>query len=212
MSQATEQNQSLRKRIGDTQPKIAELESVKQPTEKSKDDLRGTQNDLRARLKDTEKRKGGFDERIGNFNSILEQRICPVCERPVEPEEFRTKCQHVIGERSILENEISTCEKSIAEIDLLMDGRGRYETAQSQLSILRSQVKEIAERIEQNDRTVKELNAGIKTLQVQLKDALAEVEPLQQVLQSSDGVAISERPSSKDPQGDFINHHASEVV
>jgi exonuclease SbcC len=186
MSQATEQNQSLGKRNADTQPKITELELVKQPTEKPKDELRQTQNELRARLKDAQKRKGGLDERIGNFNSILEQRICPVCERRVEPEEFHAKCQHVIAERSSLENEISTCEKSIAEIDLVIDALGRYETAQSQLSILRSQVKETIERIEQNDRTVKELDDGIKTLQVQLKEALAEVEPLQQVLRRTD--------------------------
>ncbi|MCJ7456426.1 SMC family ATPase [Candidatus Bathyarchaeota archaeon] len=186
--QTTEQSQSLKKRIDDTQPKIAELESVKQPTEKSKDELRRTQDDLKTRLRDAQKRKGGFDERIGNLNSILEQKVCPVCERPVEPEEFRTKCEHVIAERSSLDNEISTYEKSITELDLLIDGLGRYETAQSQLSILRSQIRENTGRLEQNNRTVKELNESIKTLQAQLKEALAEVEPLQEILQSTEAL------------------------
>lgn len=186
--QTTEQSQSLKKRIDDTQPKIAELESVKQPTEKSKDELRRTQDDLKTRLRDAQKRKGGFDERIGNLNSILEQKVCPVCERPVEPEEFRTKCEHVIAERSSLDNEISTYEKSITELDLLIDGLGRYETAQSQLSILRSQIRENTGRLEQNNRTVKELNESIKTLQAQLKEALSEVEPLQEILQSTEAL------------------------
>lgn len=186
--QTTEQSQSLKKRIDDTQPKIAELESVKQPTEKSKDELRRTQDDLKTRLRDAQKRKGGFDERIGNLNSILEQKVCPVCERPVEPEEFRTKCEHVIAERSSLDNEISTYEKSITDLDLLIDGLGRYETAQSQLSILRSQIRENTGRLEQNNRTVKELNESIKTLQAQLKEALAEVEPLQEILQSTEAL------------------------
>jgi exonuclease SbcC len=186
--QTTEQSQSLKKRIHDTQPKIIELESVKQPTGKSKDELRRTQNELKGRVRDAQKRRGGFDERIGNLNSILEQKVCPVCERPVEPGEFRTKCEHVIAERSSLDNEISTCEKSITEIDLLIDGLGRYETAQSQLSILRSQVRENTDRFEQNNRVVKELNESIKTLQVQLKEALAEVEPLQEVLQSAEAL------------------------
>ena len=186
--QTTEQSQSLKKRIDDTQPKIAELESVKQPTEKSKDELRRTQDDLKTRLRDAQKRKGGFDERIGNLNSILEQKVCPVCERPVEPEEFRTKCEHVMAERSSLDNEISTYEKSITELDLLIDGLGRYETAQSQLSILRSQIRENTGRLEQNNRTVKELNESIKTLQAQLKEALAEVEPLQEILQSTEAL------------------------
>jgi len=186
--QTTEQSQSLEKRIHDTQPKIIELESVKQPTGKSKDELRRTQDELKGRVRDAQKRRGGFDERIGNLNSILEQKVCPVCERPVEPGEFRTKCEHVIAERSGLDNEISTCEKSITEIDLLIDGLGRFETAQSQLSILRSQIKENTDRLEQNNRVVKELNESIKTLQVQLKDALAEVEPLQEVLQSAEAL------------------------
>jgi exonuclease SbcC len=186
--QTTEQSQSLEKRIHDTQLKIIELESVKQPTGKSKDELRRTQDELKGRVRDAQKRRGGFDERIGNLNSILEQKVCPVCERPVEPGEFRTKCEHVIAERSSLDNEISTCEKSITEIDLLIDGLGRYETAQSQLSILRSQVRENTDRFEQNNRVVKELNESIKTLEVQLKEALAEVEPLQEVLQSAEAL------------------------
>ncbi len=81
-------------------PRISELESVRQPTEKSKDELRRTQNELKIRLENVQKRKGGFDERIANLNSILQQKICPVCERPVESEEFRSKCQHVTAERS----------------------------------------------------------------------------------------------------------------
>jgi exonuclease SbcC len=186
--QTTEQSQSLKKRIDETQPKIAELESVKQPTEKSKDELRRPQDDLKARLRDAQKRRGGFDERIGNLSSILEQKVCPVCERPVEPQEFRTKCEHVMAERSSLDNEIGRYEKSITEIDLLIDGLGRYETAQSQLSLLRSQIRENTDRLEQNNRTVKELNESIKTLQAQLKDALAEVEPLQEVLQSTEAL------------------------
>lgn len=186
--QTTEQSQSLKKRIHDTQPKMIELESVKQPTGKSKDELRRTQDELKGRVRDAQKRRGGFDERIGNLNSILEQKVCPVCERPVEPGEFRTKCEHVIAERSSLDNEISTYEKSITELDLLIDGLGRYETAQSQLSILRSQITENTDRLEQNNRTVKELNESIKTLQVQLKEALAEVEPLQEVLQSAEAL------------------------
>ena len=183
-----EQSQSLKKRIDDTQPKIFELESVKQPTEKSKDDLRRTQNELRSKSKDAQKRRGGFDERIGNFNSILEQKVCPVCERPVEPEEFRVKCEHVIAERSSLDSEISTYEKSIIEIDQLVDELGRYETAQSQLSLLRSQMKENTDRIEQNNRTTNELTLEIKALEAQLKAALAEVEPLQQVLRDADAL------------------------
>jgi len=184
--QTTDQSQSLKKRIDDTQPKIAELESVKQPTEKLEHELRLAQNDLKTRSKDAQKRKGGFDERIGNFNSILDQKVCPICERPVEPEEFRTKYEHVIAERSRLDNEISTYEKSIAEIDQLIDGLGRYETAQSQLSILRSQMKENADRIEQSNRTINKFTEEIKTLQAQLKDALTEVEPLQQVLRDTE--------------------------
>ena len=183
---ATEQNQSLKKRIDETQPRMIELESVRQPTEKSKDELRRTQNELKTKLENLQKRKGGFDERIANLNSILQQKICPVCERPVEPEEFRNKCQHVTAERSSLESEVSNCEKSIAEIERLIDGLSRYETAQSQLSILRSQMKDNTDRIERSNRTVNELTEDIKVLQARLKDALSEIEPLQQVLRSND--------------------------
>ncbi len=186
--QTADQSQSIKKRIENAQATISELENVKLPTEKSKDELTRSHNELRSALKDAQKRKGGFDERIGNFNTILEQKVCPVCERPVEPEEFRTKCQHVVAERSTLDGEITTCEKSIAEIDNLLDGLRRHETAQNQLNMLRSQMKENADRLEQSTRIIQELCEGVNILEAQLKNALAEVEPLQQVVQNTEAL------------------------
>jgi exonuclease SbcC len=47
-------------------------------------------------------------------------------------------------------------------------------------------MKDNTDRIERSKRTVNELTEDIKVLQAQLKDALSEVEPLQQVLRSND--------------------------
>jgi exonuclease SbcC len=183
ISQAVEENESLRKRIKDAEPKIVDLQSVKRPTEESKEQLKQRQTDLKDRLKDAQKRKGQFDERIGNLNSIVERSTCPVCERPVEPEEFRAKCKHVMEERLPLENEVGSYEKSISEIDELLEALARYEAAQGQLVPLLSQMKETKENIERNNLNGKELSESVKALQAQLKEAQAEIQPLQQVLQ-----------------------------
>jgi exonuclease SbcC len=185
IDQAVEENESLRKRIEDAEPKIVDLQSVKRSTEESKEELKQRQSDLKAKLKDAQKRKGQFDERIGNLNSILERSTCPVCERPVEPQEFRAKCNHVMGERLALENDIGSYETSISKIDELLEALARYETAQGQLALLLSQMKETKENIERNNLDAKELSGSVKALQAQLKEAQAEIEPLQQVLQST---------------------------
>lgn len=185
VSQAVEENESLQKRIEDIERKLVDLQSVKRPTEVSKEELKQRQSDLKVRLKDAQKKKGGFDERIGNLSSILDRGTCPVCERPVEPQEFRAKCRNVMGERSILENEIGFHEQSISKIDELLEGLARCEAAHGQIVLLLSQMKETREIIERNNHNAKEFNESVKSLQTQLKEAQAEVEPLQKVVLST---------------------------
>jgi exonuclease SbcC len=177
-----EQNETLKKKIDEEiQPKIKRFGEVKKPTEKTKEQLVAQQTELSTKLVQSQKLKGGLEERIGNFNSLIEKGVCPVCERPVNPEDFQGKSQHLAGERSRLDEEIEGTGKSITETNVLIESLTEFEGAQSQLSLLHDQLEQANITIDHNSHTINDLMKSVGDLQRQLDSALEDIKPLQKV-------------------------------
>jgi exonuclease SbcC len=177
-----EQNETLKKKIDqEIQPKIMQFEQIKKPTDQTKEQLAEQQAELSAKLVQSQKLKGGLEERIGNFNSLVEKGVCPVCERPVDPEDFQGKSQHLAGERSHLDEEIQRIGKSITETNVLIDSLAQFEGTQSQLSLLCEQLKQANVTIDHNSQTMNDLTNSIGDLNQQLDSALEDIKPLQKV-------------------------------
>ena len=177
-----EQNGTLKKKIDEEiQPKIRQFGEVKKPTEKKKEQLVAQQTEISSKLVQSQKLKGGLEERIRNFNSLIEKGVCPVCERPVNPEDFQGKSQHLAGERSRLDEEIERIGKSITETNLLTDSLAEFEGAQSQLSLLHEQLEQANVTIDHNSQTINVLTKSVGDLQRQLDSALEDIKPLQKV-------------------------------
>ncbi len=177
------ENTKIRKKIMDEyEPRISEIEGVKKPTDKTKDDLRREVREYRAGKEEAEGLRAKLDQRIENFDSILENNICPVCEREVEPRDFASRSLHLKEERELKEKEIQRLTKKIEELDNLVEEVGGYEDAQKELKILASQLKGHNEKIEENDHGIRELEPVVKNLQSQLQAAEDEVKPLANLL------------------------------
>jgi exonuclease SbcC len=177
-----EQNETLRRRIDEEiQPKITRFEQVKKPTDETKEQLVAQQIEFSAKLVQFQKLKGGLEERIGNFNTLVEKGVCPVCERPVNPEDFQGKSQHLADERGQLDEEIERIGKSISATNVLIDSLAEFEGAQSQLGLLHEHLKEANETINHNRQTIRDLTNSVGDVQRQLDSALEDIKPLQKV-------------------------------
>jgi exonuclease SbcC len=182
-------NEKAQRKISDElQPKMAELARLKKPTGKTKQQLKQEVTKLRAESRDAERQRAKLDERAGNFESILTKKVCPICERPIDPKKFREKAQHLKRERSGLDEAIKKADKQVQEKEELIDKLEKYEEAQKETKGLRSQLEEANNRIAENDRTVVELEKDSKDLETQLASAEQEAKPLEKVLQGIEGL------------------------
>ena len=183
LNDTTTQNESLAKRIDkEIQPVLTKFESVKKPTERSLEEVTGEQKGLRIKLQESQKLKGRFDERIGNFTSLVGTGTCPVCERMVNPDEFRGKSKHLEEDSKRLEQEIAETGTAIAQLDSLTRELTAYLTAQDQITGLRLQLREVNTQIQQNNDRKTKLTDSIEELANNLETSKKEIEPLQGVL------------------------------
>ncbi len=183
LNDTTTQNERMTRRIDkEIQPALTKFESVKKPTERSLENVTREQNDLRVKLQESQKLKGRFDERIGNFTSLVGTGTCPVCERTVNPDEFRGKSHHLEEDSKKLEQEIAETGKAISQLDSLTRDLTTYLTAQDQITTLRSQLNELNTQFQQNNDRSSKLTTSIKELTNNLKTSKKEIEPLQSVL------------------------------
>jgi exonuclease SbcC len=178
-----EDNDGLHRTIDETlQPEIREFQLVHKPTEKTKAELKQELDSLRKKSTEKQKLKAKVEERKGNFNSILQNKSCPVCERPVDSKDLKDKIRHLEKEESQLEKLIQKMEKDIDGINAIAEELQKYKEAQNQLLIFRTQLKNTKARITKNEKAIEEQKGKISDLNEQLKAAENEIKPLQKVL------------------------------
>jgi DNA repair protein SbcC/Rad50 len=178
----SQQNQNLLNDLRDTyEPKIRELESVERTTDLTEIELKQQREQLSDAKSSLERMKARLDERLSNFDSLVENRSCPVCERPIEPNDFATKSGHVRKERDEKQAAITENQRKIGEIERLIDELGKFEKAQSTLEPLLNQRKSALGTIEENKIQIAKLSSEISGLQGELKTSEEEIKPLQEV-------------------------------
>jgi len=181
--QLLDENISLERRAREEiAQKITTLQKTRKPTDKTRLGLKKSIAEMRKKSRDGEKLKAKLEERIGNLESIVAKKKCPVCERPIDPKEFRGKSKHLEIEKEKLESESERLEKEISSAEKLQDELTRYESAQSELEGLRSQLKEMEQRVARNKENLTSLDEEIVELQGDLQSSQSELRPLKAVL------------------------------
>jgi len=174
------QIQKLTKKIQEElQPAITQLKKIGRPTPKTKEQLKAEVLKLKAVVKEAQKLRGKLEERAESFESLIKKKICPVCERPLEPKEFKGKLSHVELERKKLDKKIHELEKETENREELADKVKDFEEAQKQLRQLEPQLQESEEGIEVLLKGIPKLDKAIEQLQDKLKKAEAEARGLE---------------------------------
>ena len=183
-NEAKEEAERLASRIAkELEPRATALGQIRKPTEQSKQSIKKEVQECRAKKVEAESLRSKLEERIGNFDSILEKKTCPVCERKVDPKDFSSKSNHLKKEKDSLDKAITAYEGAIAQLEELQDQLGVYETAQTTLQNLTPQLDELNAKVDGDNKIVRDLTPLIIKLVKQIHAAKDEVEPLQALQQ-----------------------------
>jgi len=181
-SECDKEIQKLTKKIEkELQPTITELKKIERPTSKTKEQLKTELSKLKGEAKEKEKLRGKLEERAESFESLIEKKVCPVCERPLKPKDFKGKLSHVELEKKKLDKKIDELDGEIKKCEELTDKLKEFEDAQRQLGQLEPQFQEAKERIEVLNRNMRQQDKAIQELQDKLKKAEEEARSLEEL-------------------------------
>jgi len=186
--------EELNKIQKELQPAITELKKIERPTPKTEEQLKIEQSKFKAEIKEAEKLRGKLEERKESFESLVKKEVCPVCERPLDPKEFKGKLSHVELEKEKLDKKIDDLEKESQKIEELIEKLKEFEDAQKQLRQLETQLQDSKNGIENLLKSVPKLDKAVEELQGKLKKAEAEAKGLEELLRK---IGVLEKESKE---------------
>jgi DNA repair protein SbcC/Rad50 len=183
----------LRRKIELNEPKINQLQPKENPSKKSLKEMQTEIRTLEDKEKEFLKEETQLRAKLEDYKSILEERICPTCDRPIEADSFSEKLEHKQGELNYQHQKVKQCSESLAEARRILDMKRDYDQDQQTLTdILRNQGEytedletnrsriEAASRIvEANSKKLDRATAGtheLKRIEIELSEIRADIE------------------------------------
>src|SRR5271157_2166873 len=171
----------LTSEIQHVQPEKEALAFVKQPTTKTEDELKEELKSQRARERELGATQGVIGAKIGDYESVQENKVCPTCDRTVDPKEFEEKIRLKKEEKQKASDEFAACETKINELEELQETVRKYREDKNKLQVLEEKIQKNTDRIERNRDRAQKLKDQITEQEQKLQKARQEIEEFNKV-------------------------------
>ncbi|MDG6904675.1 MAG: SMC family ATPase [Nitrososphaerota archaeon] len=182
------EEESSRKRIGEleakirlNEPKIKDLQSRQNPTEK-------TLKELQSEIQQTERSEREFRDveskiraKLDDYESIMEEKICPTCDRPIETNTFIQKLNHKQSDLNDSHNKVIDCSKRLEALKQIQEFKRNYDQEQLTLKELIRSHNEYLEDLESSKSRNEDALKAVKEIEVNLESVRASIQKLQKV-------------------------------
>jgi exonuclease SbcC len=156
-----EDSDGLNSKVSENKPTIDKLTELKRPTNKSLNEL---DTDLKKAREKEKELRGDFAQiavKLDDYGSVEEKGMCPTCDRPADPKEFKLKIKEKTKAKEKLDELIRRQEALVKELDELKTKLRDYEDAQRTLKRLSEQVTEWEGRIKKNKDEIHKLDGEV---------------------------------------------------
>jgi exonuclease SbcC len=177
-SDMDELNQEIAAKL---QPDIDALRKIKKPTEKDLETLNKEVQNLEEKEKELRRIEITIEAKIKDYRDVEQNKICPTCDRPADPKEFKAKIETKIEEKEKASTAVSECEKQRGNTEELIKELEKFNEAQEKLDDLNQRLQKDKERINKNNKEIKTLLAERDELQKNLDTATLEFKKLENV-------------------------------
>lgn len=177
----TRQNEELNKKIEESQPTINELTKLKLPTTKRKEELKRELEGEKEEDRKIRREEAQIEAKINDYISIEENKVCPTCDRPADPKEFKQKIEEKNTAKEKLGRRILEQEQIITNLEDLRSKLKEYVTTQKELKRLSENREEWNNKITENNKAIDRLTGEVYKAREKLKSALKKTENLKTV-------------------------------
>jgi exonuclease SbcC len=158
------------------QPAIDELTKIQKPTQKSEEELSSELSELRQMKEELIREEASIKSKITDYEAVGKNGICPTCDRPADPKEFKEKIEQKKREKEKVSEAVKDCSGKISKIEELQNSLRKYNRAQDQLKTLNSQIEKLTEQVNKDEDKIKTLKAQVEEASKKLQKAKKDLE------------------------------------
>jgi exonuclease SbcC len=201
-TKAREQIESFQQRICEIEPKMQALKDEKDPSEKTLKQLKDEISETEQKYKQLLEKKTTIQVKVNDYGAIVEEGICPTCDRPADAKEFAPKIE---GKKLELDSAIKSsedCSKMLEQLRALFDRKREFENNQLTLAGYIKNLNEYRQSQLIWQTQLSEAEQAIESANAQLATVSADLEKLRQVTMQLE--ALKEEIEKAESEGNQI--------
>jgi exonuclease SbcC len=171
----------LEVKIGLNQSKIRELGAHENPSEKSVQELQAKIKEEETRERELREQETRIKTKLNDYDSILEEKICPTCDRPIETDSFSEKLGHKIAELKTSHELVEECSSNLSNLRKTLELKRDYERGQVTLNELTSKQAEYSADLEACDAKMHETTTTVDESDQKLEKARSSMLKLREI-------------------------------
>jgi exonuclease SbcC len=163
------------------QPQIEELGKLEKPTDKKEEELENENEDTRNQERELLQTVSILNTKIEEYQQIIDNKICPTCDREVDPQEFGEKLNNKKTERDQTEEKRKKLAETLQNTQALQKSLRNYNESQENLNQLTQNLEEKKERLTKNLEEILELTNQVEKTDTELRKHQKKLEELDDV-------------------------------
>lgn len=176
------ENTTYKKEIEEKlQPQIEELSKLEKPTDKKEEELEKEIEDIRKEERGLFQSVNSYNIKIDEYQQIIDNKICPTCDREVDPQEFGEKLNSKKNERDQAEEKRKKIVENLENTQALLKNLRDYNKNLETLNQLNQNLEDRKERITKNLDEILELSNQIEIIDTELRIHQKKLEELKDV-------------------------------
>jgi len=165
-SENTEYKKEIEEQL---QPQIEELNKLEKPTDKKEEELEKETEDTRNEERELLQTVSTLNTKIEEYQQIIDNKICPTCDREVDPQEFGEKLNNKKTERDQAEEKRKKLAEALENTQTLLKSLRNYNKSQENLKQLTQNLEDRKERLTKNLEEILELTNQVEKTDTELR-------------------------------------------
>ena len=180
-SEWMQEAEALEKKTAKLKQKIAELDLARSLTARRTDEISADIKELDAKSIKLRTLEAQMASKVDDYHSIIENGVCPVCDRPAEAHEFVTLEKAKKQEMAHVSKEVRDCVSKLERVREELEKTREYEVTQEKARSLRDEMTRNLGEIEKSSGKVARAREEIEKTKARLSTAKRQGESLADV-------------------------------
>jgi len=171
IKEAEGEAEDLSEEVDRLEQRASQIEAKKlgaPPTDKTQRELKAAVKGLGDDIMKHEALAAAIETKIGQYESVAENRRCPICDREASPEVFVEKIDGLTKEKKSSSTHIETLRRSLEELEETLEKRREYDALEEKAKDDLARVREYRSDADQKSRRLAAVRAALEVKQGKL--------------------------------------------